>query len=78
MKLWLINQTDQHTTLVAVCTSKEKAIEFVKECVDDPSCSAPIKEQCYFDEELEYGHIENSYGYHCDYYIKEVQADDYI
>ena len=35
-------------------------------------------EQCYFDEELEYGHIENSYGYHCDYDIKEVLADEYI
>lgn len=78
MKLWLINQTGQHSSLVAVCTAKDKAIELIKECVNDPSCSAPIKERCYFDEELEYCHIENIHGYHCDYDIKEVQADEYI
>lgn len=50
----------------------------IKELVADPDCERPIMSECIYDEELEYGHIENEYGYCCGYDIETAYMNEYI
>ena len=85
MEIYLIYQTQSmkqcdgnKRSLVAVCSNKKKAISMIKELVSEPDCERPVLSECTYDEELEYGHIENEYGYCCDYDIEIAYMNEYI
>lgn len=61
---------------IAVCSTKKKAQEKLKELVENPSCSQPLREECELEDE--YGHVENKHGWYADYYIEPIILDDWI
>lgn len=76
--LYLIKKIDcaHDKKVVAVCSTKKKAQSMLKELVDDPSCSQPLREN--FELEDEYAHIENVHGWWADYRIEEILMDEWI
>lgn len=62
--------------VVAVCSTKAKAQAKLKELVDDPPCSQPVREACEFDDD--FAHVENKHGWWANYYIREIWLDEWI
>lgn len=62
--------------VVAVCSTKAKAQAKLKELVDDPPCSQPVREECEYDDD--YAHVANKHGWWADYYIREIELDEWI
>lgn len=62
--------------VVAVCSTKAKAQAKLRELVETPPCSQPIRENCECDEE--YAHVENKHGWWADYRITEIILDEWI
>lgn len=62
--------------IVAICTTRAKADSMLNELVEHPSCSQPVKEECYVEDG--YAHVENIHGWWADYRIEEVWLDDWI
>lgn len=86
MDIYLIEQTESmiqynirpRKQVIAVCTSRKKAVEMIKSLIEEPCCERPIMSECTYDEELELGHIQNEYGYCCDYEIIAGVTDDWL
>ena len=68
--------TKTSSKVVAVCSTKKKAIAKLKEIAKDPSCEAVTKAE--YDEALEATYIENRYGYNAEYRIEEILLDEWI
>ena len=62
--------------VVAVCSTKNKAIAKLKELANDPPCSQPTVRE--YDEELEMAFLENKHGWRADYKIEEIILDEWI
>lgn len=62
--------------VVAVCSTKKKAIAKLKELANDPPCSQPTIQE--YDEEVEMTYIENKHGWRADYKIEEIILDEWI
>ena len=62
--------------VVAVCSTKKKAISKLKEVVSWPPCSQPTVQE--YDEELEMAFIENKHGWKANYKIEEIILDEWI
>lgn len=66
-----------HTTkVVAVCSTKNKAISMLKRIAGDPSCEGVIEAR--YDEELEMTYIKNRWGYNTEYRIEDIILDEWI
>ena len=61
---------------IAVCSTKKKAQAKLRELIEEPLCSHPLREN--FQLEDEYAHVENSHGWWADYYVQSVVLDDWI
>lgn len=77
MNLWIVRDCNESIPL-AICTSKAKAIELLKEIANDPCCERPIADKCLYDEEDECTYLENEYGWRNIYDIFEAWTDDWI
>ena len=62
--------------VIAVCSTKRKAIAKMKELVACPPCSQTTV--CEYDEELEMAFIANKHGWRADYKIEEIILDEWI
>lgn len=62
--------------IVAICTTRAKADAMLKEIVEDPPCSHPIKDECSVEDG--YAHVENVHGWWADYRIEDVLLDEWI
>ena len=76
--LYLIKMIDcaHDRRVIAVCSTNKKAQSMLKELVDNPSCSQPLREN--FELEGGYAHVENIHGWWADYRIEEVLMDEWI
>ena len=68
--------THSNSKVVAVCSTKKKAIAKLKEVAIDPPCEAVTKAE--YDEALAATYIENRYGYKAEYRIEEILLDEWI
>ena len=72
---FLIKQTEGTgpAKVLAVCSTKQRAIDMLKSLENDPPCD----HMTVFEYEDETVHIENKYGYIANYRIEEVVMDDW-
>ena len=68
--------TRSETKVLAVCSTKQKAISKLKEVADDPQCEGVMVHE--YDEDMETTYISNRYGYRAEYYIQEIFLDEWI
>lgn len=61
---------------LAVCSTMKKAQAKLKELVENPSCSQPLREECVLEDD--YGYVENKHGWYAHYHITEIPLDEWI
>lgn len=62
---------------IAICSSKAKVLEKLKILVEEPSCSQPIKSECFIEGD-NFAHAENVHGWWADYFVEEIVLDEWI
>ena len=72
---FLIKRTEgaEPAKVLAVCTTRQRAIDMLKSLENDPPCD----HMTVFEYEDETAHIENRHGYVANYWIEEVVMDDW-
>ena len=72
---FLIKRTEgsEPAKVLAVCTTKQRAIDMLKSLENDPPCD----HMTVFEYEDETVHIENKHGYIANYWLEEVVMDDW-
>lgn len=68
--------SSRNIDVVAICSTKQKAISMLKELEKDPPCEACTESE--FDAFIGELVIKNKWGYWASYYYKEVIVDDWM